>query len=336
MPPASTLEHDSPLSALQREAEMDLDSEVEDLLDAGTRTDSGTKMRAWRRNVDQRAIESSEEAEDGNDDDDDDNESDVAGPGGDDDPATPRSAGPTHEQMMQIFPSIKQAASTTYGMQDLEPEIARRPSKLKHNRYQTHQLRHLSSTKSQSTTLLSLSTMMGLFALLPGELRNTIYRLAFVPPPSHQPVQITGSDLICGLGACVHSKASVAAPGMASTCKKVREELMPIYCAENEFGFDAVMVRNRCVGAWLKGLGGYAGLVRRVGVDVLVLERRGGVGGGGGGMVGRMGRIRVECPIARGDGRFEVGFSEIIPREKLEASELEGDELAELVFRCKK
>ncbi|KAK4552110.1 hypothetical protein LTR86_010646 [Recurvomyces mirabilis] len=298
MPPASGPKHDSPLSALQREAEMDLDSEVQDLLDAGTRTDSGMKMRAWRRNVNQRATELSEEA--------DDDECDLDEPGGDDGPATPSGAGPTHEQMMQIFPPIKRAATTTTdGMQGLESDDVRPPSKPKHNRYRTHQLRHLSPAESQSTTILSTTTM-GLFALLPGELRNTIYRLAFVPPPSHQPVLITGSDLICGLGACVHHKASVAAP-VASTCRQIREEVMPIFCAENEFRFDAVMVRNR------------------------------------------------------GDGRFQVGFSEEIPREKLEASGLEeligklndggageegqigklcaflgSDELAELVFRCKK
>ncbi|KAK5119593.1 hypothetical protein LTR85_007422 [Meristemomyces frigidus] len=228
------------------------------------------------------------------------------------------------------------------------------PMKPKLNRWKVHQLRSTTKAKCNAAKAGNAVSDMGLFSLLPGELRNYIYRLAFVPEPEDQPVLISGSDLICGSGACVHKHAPLAAPAIASTCQQIRNELMPIFCAENTFKFDAVMVRNRCVGNWAKSLNTYARMVRKVTLEILVLNRNYAAGG----TASQLCDIVVECPIGRPDGRFELTFDDELPNEKVDACELKGlvdrlndgeagaasklsfivgsDELAELVYRCRK
>ncbi|KAK0365306.1 hypothetical protein LTR02_005600 [Friedmanniomyces endolithicus] len=318
--PESSSESESALDRLEREAEEDGENDLHDLVTH--HHDSGAKLRAWRK----------AEATD---------------------LSTPRSQ-MAWEDMDAMFPSIPRGSNDDDDeeMRDAHP-LPAAPTKPKPNRWTTHQLRQTEAKHSSGRESFPVSDM-GLFSLLPGELRNLIYRLAFVPPPQNQPVVIAGSDLICGRGACVHHRAPIAAPGMASTCLQIRNEVLPIYVAENEFRFDAAMVRNRCVAAWARCLDSYAGMVRKVTLEVLVLRRDVlGVG-----TESEMGEVGVECPAARGDGRFEVVFSAGIPRGKIEGSKVlelvervngedvgEGgrarrlasivgsDELAEMIFR---
>ncbi|KAK4548145.1 hypothetical protein LTR36_010014 [Oleoguttula mirabilis] len=244
----------------------------------------------------------------------------------------------TYADMHIVFPSVH----APFG-----------PIKPKQNRWEAHQLRQHKSKRKEAKAGNAVSDM-GLFSRLPGELRNYIYRLAFVPAPEYQPVLISGSDLICGTGACVHKHAPIAAPAIASTCQQIRNELMPIYCTENAFKFDAVMVRNRCVGNWAKSMNTYARMVRKVTLEILVLNRNYAAGG----TDSLLGDIVVECPADRVDGRFELSFDDKLPKEKVEVCGLQGlvdglndgeaglasklafivgsDELAELVFRCRK
>ncbi|KAI7280490.1 hypothetical protein KC343_g193 [Hortaea werneckii] len=210
---------------------------------------------------------------------------------------------------------------------------------------------------------------MGLLARLPGEMRNVIYRSALVGPPDPvtghpRPVRLTGSDLICGRGPCVHGSLLGAAPGIASTCRQIRKEVMGIWVRENEFQFDAVMVRNRCAGNWVKALGGeYAGLLKKVGVEIQVLVRPpASAGGEGQATKQEKVEVRVELPAGREDGRFEMWVEGTVPskgkveekglRERVEclneagegvqgqagnlAALLFSEELAELVFKCRK
>ncbi|KAI7279714.1 hypothetical protein KC345_g5190 [Hortaea werneckii] len=209
---------------------------------------------------------------------------------------------------------------------------------------------------------------MGLFARLPGEMRNIIYRYALVEPSNPvtgqpQPVRLSGSDLICGRGPCVHSTLRGAAPGIASTCRQMRKEVMGIWVRENEFQFDAVMVRNRCAGNWVKTLGGeYAGLLKKVRGEIQVLVRPPPSGTEGQCTKQEMVEIGIELPAGREDGRFEWWVEGTVPskgqaeekglREKVDgfneggegvqgqagnlAALLFSEELAELVFKCRK
>lgn len=226
-----------------------------------------------------------------------------------------------------------------------------RPTKPKQNRWKAHQLRQAKTEPKEAKTGNAVSNM-GLFDKLPGELRNYIYRLAFVP--EEQPVLISGSDLICGTGACVHRLASVAAPAIASTCQQIRNELMPIFCAENSFRFDAVMVRNRCVGNWARSLNTYARMVRKVTLEILVLNRDYATGG----TDSLLCDLVVQCPAGSPDKDFELTFDDKLLCDKNAVSALEdlvdrlndgeagaasklsfilgSDELAELVYRCRK
>lgn len=258
------------------------------------------------------------------------------------------------------------------------------PRKFKLNRWEAHQLRQVQMRNEEGEGLIPAPLRnsdgkekgkaeqfqtgnMGLFARLPGEMRNVIYRYALVEPCNpitghpQQPVRLSGSDLICGRGPCVHGKLSGAAPGVASTCRQIRKEVMGIWIGENEFVFDAVMVRNRCAGNWVKALGRYAGLLKKVRLEVQVLVRP------PSGVEGQctkqeMVEIGVELPAGREDGRFEMSVVGKVPskgraeemglREKVEclneggegvqgqagnlAVLLYSEELAELVFKCRK
>ncbi|KAH9826186.1 hypothetical protein Tdes44962_MAKER03704 [Teratosphaeria destructans] len=236
------------------------------------------------------------------------------------------------------------------------PSIGKPPSKPLLSKWEEHQVRR-ARDRGQSTPTKQgqhrASSEMGLFGTLPGELRNYVYRLAFVPPADGQPVLIEGSDLICGRSKCIHRSSPIAAPGIASSCRQIRQELMPIYTAENSFKFDAVMVRNRCPASWIRAISTYAAFIPKVTLEVQILTRT------PTGTTSIMSDIVLECPAGRGDGRFELTFGAEIPEEKVEISGLEdyvesindgharwsasklgyilgSDELAELVYRCRK
>ncbi|KAI6898783.1 hypothetical protein KC318_g7633 [Hortaea werneckii] len=208
---------------------------------------------------------------------------------------------------------------------------------------------------------------MGLLARLPGEMRNSIYRYALVEPSDPitghpEPVRLSGSDLICGRGPCVHGNPRGAAPGIASTCRQIRKEVLGIWVGENEFVFDAVMVRNRCAGNWVKGLGSYACLLKKVRLEIQVLVRPASSGAQGQCTTQEKVEIGVELPAGRDDGRFEMWVEGKVPskgkdeekglREKVDGLNEGGDgvqgqagnlavllyseELAELVFKCRK
>lgn len=235
-------------------------------------------------------------------------------------------------------------------------------TKPKRNRWEAHQLRQTRAARrknqgNRKAKDAPAGSDMGLFALLPGEMRNIIYRYAFTPPPAQQPVLIHSSDLICGRGPCVHQRAPTALPGMASSCRQIRDEVMPIYVAENTFRFDAAMVRNRCAGNWVKSLNHYGRFLKKVTLEIQVLTR---------GMVpgletkNEMSDIILECPAGRGDGRFEAKYGAAIPMDKVMSSGfmekiqglndgvgavgqasklsviLSSEALAELVYMCRK
>jgi len=145
------------------------------------------------------------------------------------------------------------------------PFAPSKPSKL--DQWKAYQLRQAPTQKPDLPTEFPIANM-GLFGRLPAELRNHIYRLAFVSP--QQPTWVTHQEASCYRGACAHTRLSVAAPGMASTCRQIRQELMPIFCGENCFRFDASMVRSRCAAAWIKAMGPYAELFREISLQINV------------------------------------------------------------------
>ncbi|KAI6907601.1 hypothetical protein KC318_g5529 [Hortaea werneckii] len=259
-------------------------------------------------------------------------------------------------------------------------EVAPRKSKL--NRWEAHQLRQVQARNEEGGLMPAplrvdgkkgkeaeqfTPSNMGLLARLPGEMRNVVYRYALVEPSDPitgqpQPVRLSGPDLICGRGPCVHRNLSGAAPGIASTCRQIQKEVMGIWVGENEFLFDAVMVRNRCAGNWVKALGHYACLLKKVRLEIQVLVRPASSGAQGQCTKQESVEIEVELPAGREDGRFEMSVEGKVPskgkseekelREKVEClNEGEGgvqgqaadlavllysEELAELVFQCRK
>lgn len=107
-------------------------------------------------------------------------------------------------------------------------------------------------------TLSSAASDIGTLAKLPGELRNRIYRFAVL---GKEAAKFVMKPETCAKGLCQHSRATNNAPGIANTCRQLRHEVMPIFCAENDFSFDAGMVQHGCVGNLLRSLGGYVGHV---------------------------------------------------------------------------
>lgn len=112
---------------------------------------------------------------------------------------------------------------------------------------------------------------MGLFALLPGELRNRIYRFALVEGES-EPFLVNMDKETCNLGRCVHMRLPTAVPGLLSACKLIRSEAMPVFIAENSFKFDDELVKARCVANWLRAIGVYASLLSKVILDLVCWE----------------------------------------------------------------
>ncbi|KAK3113305.1 hypothetical protein LTR53_009555, partial [Teratosphaeriaceae sp. CCFEE 6253] len=278
----SSPESPNELQQLQREAEED--SASDDAEDAMRRRDSGAKLRAWRKH----ATTSTPEKD------------------------------LSWSDMHALFPPAA-PNDDVFGGDAMQGVLLSdgAPAKPRLNRWKAHQLRQTKSKRAKKES--NAVSDMGLLGLLPGELRNFIYRLAFVPPTAEQPVVIAGSDLICGRGACVHKLAAVAAPAIASTCSQLRNEIMPIFTAENEFRFDAVMVRNRCAAFWAKSLNTYARLVNRVTLEVLVQTRiRTAIGG----TDNQVGEITITCPVGSADGRFAVACTANISKANLDTSQL--------------
>ena len=115
------------------------------------------------------------------------------------------------------------------------------------------------------------SSDMGLFARLPGELRNRIYRFALVEG-DNTPFLISMQKETCNLGACIHMRMPTAVPGILNVCQQIRAESMPIFIAENSFKFDAEIVKARCVANWLRVIGSYGALLSKVILDVVSWE----------------------------------------------------------------
>lgn len=134
---------------------------------------------------------------------------------------------------------------------------------------------------------------LGLFASLPGELRNRIYRLVLVMPlPLPLPYPFVMRVKTCALGACVHSRLPTAVEGILSSCRQIRLEAMPIFLAENVgFRFDARVVEARCPAHWIRALGPYARLLRRVVLEVAVYRCAGGM---------EMHEMVLTCPLGHG------------------------------------
>ena len=88
------------------------------------------------------------------------------------------------------------------------------------------QRQHRSSPTYDAHRETELATM-GLFARLPGELRNRIYRLVLVMDQTI-PYPFIMEAETCALGVCVHANLDTALPGLLSTCRQLRAEGLPI------------------------------------------------------------------------------------------------------------
>ncbi|KAK3697952.1 hypothetical protein LTR37_017176 [Vermiconidia calcicola] len=203
---------------------------------------------------------------------------------------------------------------------------------------------------------------MGFFASLPGELRNRIYRLALVKP--HGPFNIVMQPGTCSLGPCTHMKLPTAVPGVLSSCRQIRYEAMPIFCAENTFKFDAKTVKERCTANWLRALGPYARLIASsVSIEIIVWEDTSptnfekvgrpyvmtienqapsdGIILDYGGFILRLeGQIQAKAPdecakVFKHVVKLNERFGQV-SREQLLLEFLWSDWMAELVFRCGK
>ena len=175
------------------------------------------------------------------------------------------------------------------------------------NEYEAWQMRRqaraAASASLGQTQEVSFSNM-GLFANLPGELRNRIYRLTLLTPSADEPFLIVMQPGTCSLGPCTHARLSTAVPGLLSTCRLIRHEAMPIFCAENIFKFDTRTVRERCTGNWLRALGWYGGLIPQVILDVVVWETDPAPLHGTA-KWGKDYEVKVSCPINRPGGKSE-------------------------------
>jgi hypothetical protein len=141
-------------------------------------------------------------------------------------------------------------------------------------------------TPSNPDHATELATM-GLFALLPGELRNRIYRLVLLMT-SPLPYPISMPYKTCALGPCVHARLPTAVPGLLSSCRQIRSEAMPIFLAENTgFKFEARVVECRCPANWIRALGRYTRLIKTVVLEVNVFRSLG---------AGETHDIELTCP----------------------------------------
>ena len=194
---------------------------------------------------------------------------------------------------------------------------------------------------------------MGFFALLPGEIRNTIYHLSLVEPDG--PHLIVMQPGTCSLGPCTHMELPTAVPGLLSTCQQIRHEATPIFCAENTFKFDSKTVRERCTANWLRALGVHARLIPSLLLEVMVWEPR---TPNSSERVGRPYDVLLHCPaggimLAAFHARIKVKddegcvklaeyarkLNEEIGWKRNEELILEfvwSDLMAELVYHCKK
>jgi len=67
-------------------------------------------------------------------------------------------------------------------------------------------------------------------------------------------------------------KLPTAIPGVLSACKQMRAEALPIFLTENQFKFDADLVRNRCVANWVRGLGPHGARLSKLVLEVMCPE----------------------------------------------------------------
>lgn len=149
--------------------------------------------------------------------------------------------------MEKAFPDVagsrsKSLTRETTSSTDLHPGRVHRGRPTQHKSGQDQYAAYQTEREKKKTKKRTIArehgvpkSDMGFFALLPGELRNVIYRLAFVDTDA--PTLIVAPSCACGLGGCVHTKLPFVAPGMASTCRQVRAELLPMFCSENVFEF---------------------------------------------------------------------------------------------------
>lgn len=166
-----------------------------------------------------------------------------------------------------------------------------------------HQHQQLSASSGSNQIKATELATMGLFARLPGELRNRIYRLILVVPSEERyPLPMPPST--CALGPCVHARLPTAVPELLSSCRQIRSEAMPIFLAENAgFEFEARVVECRCPANWIRALGWYARLIKTVTLKIDVYESRG---------VVRTHEIKLTCPpsaaLAQNEGGAMLGM----------------------------
>ncbi|EME44253.1 hypothetical protein DOTSEDRAFT_24324 [Dothistroma septosporum NZE10] len=108
---------------------------------------------------------------------------------------------------------------------------------------------------------------LGTLQQLPGELRNKIYRLLAVSSDGEVNIALKTGE--CDQGRCTHREAGKIVPGLANSCRQLRHEIMPIFCAENKtFHFDYRTVAERCTVGYLSTLGNYIDLIQEYKFDM--------------------------------------------------------------------
>lgn len=196
---------------------------------------------------------------------------------------------------------------------------------------------------------------MGVFAKLPGELRNRIYRLSLAEAARHHYQSEPGT---CSLGPCKHMKLTSCVPGLLSTCRQIRYEAMSTFCSENTISFDSGLVRDRCVANWLRTLGPFGRLIPKLELNVLVWKP---ISPNREKKIGYAYSLTIECPAGQLNGEFRISIPKSMrvkdgpgckrleshiedlnkrvgeeAHEKLLLEFVWSDWLAELVYQCKK
>ena len=145
------------------------------------------------------------------------------------------------------------------------------------SKYHKWQTKHASIIAPKHRAL-SVSSNMGLFAMLPGELRNHIYHVALAPlDDGLNELIVTGQPHQCSRGPCMHVRVFDALPGLLSVCRQIRTESLPFLLEGVVLRFDARTVRQRCTANYLNAIGPAARMLKGVILEIEVTDhiRRG-------------------------------------------------------------
>lgn len=151
---------------------------------------------------------------------------------------------------------------------DWSKRIRSNPAYARYWNWQSERAVSKQPARNATTPSHASQSEIGFFALLPGELRNKVYRLALIEEDGV--FTIRGHANQCSLGPCTHTKLSLTVPGLLNTCKQIRYESMPIFLSEHVIKFDARTVRCRCTGNFIRSLGPLARFIESVALEIMV------------------------------------------------------------------